>query len=198
MRKIILLNAVIFFSFFQLSAQLQKNQIYVGVTGEKRFSQVSTIGVRPSFSVGLNSFSAVGSYFDYTRYKAWNYLGHEGYTESLGIGVFYSYYRYFGKSEKWGWFANADISLNRIRGYETTPTTTLANQYNQTRLSLTPGIFYKPSANILLHLDIGGLTFFHDGYQNKLKSNFGSQINIGINVGFGRGSKKKIIAKSIY
>jgi hypothetical protein len=199
MRKKILLIAAILFSVLQLSAQFQKNQFYFNVTGEKRFFQYNSLGVQSSLSLGLSKHSAAGVFFEYSKLKAWNYSNLKGYSQNFGVGVFYCYSGYFGKNQKWGWFVKSDLSLNQIRVFETSGTVNLNNQYNQTRLSFTPGIFYKLTPNILLHLDLASFYFTHDRYQYlNVGSNFGSQINIGITVGFGNSSKNKVATKRGY
>jgi hypothetical protein len=199
MRKKILLSLAIFFSFLQLSAQFQKKQIYFDLTGEKRIIRYSTNGLRPSVSIGLSDHSAIGVYFDYTKYKEWNYFNINGYSENYGVGVFYSYYRFFKGSKKWGWFATADLSFNQFNVYQkTSGSPALNNRYNQAKLSLTPGIFFKPSQRVTLHADIGSLYVYHDRNEFfNVRSNFATQINIGITIGLGNTGKKKS-SKSFY
>ena len=199
MRKKILLSAAIFFSVLQLSAQFQKNQIYVGVTGEKRFGQTSSIGVRPSVSIGLNNHSDVGVYFDYTKFKDFNYASFKSSTQVYGIGIFYNYYKYLGRNEKWGLFLSADLSLNQVQVSGASAGSPTNNQYNESRFGITPGIFFKPSKNITLYLDFGNVYALHNKYEwLNVKGTLGSQINIGIKFGLGDSQKKKTIAKTVY
>jgi hypothetical protein len=193
MRKKILLSLAIFFSFLQLSAQFQKKQLYFDLTGEKRIIRYSTNGLRPSVSIGLGDHSAIGVYFDYTRYKAWSYSNAQGYSDNYSVGVFYNYYRFFKGSEKWGWFASADLSFNQFNVYEkTSGSSLLNNRYNQVKLALTPGIFFKPTERIMLHADIGSLYLYHDRNEFlNVRSNFATQINVGITIGLGNKGKKK-------
>lgn len=199
MRKKIYFTITIFFSVLQLSAQFQKKQIYFDLTGEKRIISYSTNGLRPSVSVGLGDHSAIGVYFDYTKYKEWNYSNLNGYTENYGVGVFYNYYRFFKGSTKWGWFGSADLSFSQFRVYQkTSGSPALNNQYNQVRFSLTPGIFFKLSPAVMLHADIGSLYLYHDHHEFlNVQSNFATQINVGIRISPGNRDKKKS-SKSLY
>jgi hypothetical protein len=198
MRKKIYLSLAIIFSVLQLSAQFQKKQIYFDLTGEKRVIRYSTNGLRPSVSIGLSDHSSIGVYFDYTKSKEWVYPNVNGYMENKGVGVFYNYYRFFKGSTKWGWFGSADLSFTQIRAYDkTSGSLVLNNWYNQERLSLTPGIFFKPSQRIMLHADIGSLYLYHDRHEFlNVRSNFATQINAGITIGIGNTRKKK--SKSLY
>jgi hypothetical protein len=199
MRKKILLSAAIFFSVLQLSAQLQKNQIYVGVTGEKRFGQTTSIGVRPSLSFGLNNHSEVGVYFDYTKFKEPNDPNFKVNAQVYAAGFFYNYYQYLGRSEKWGLFLTAGASLGRVRISQVILGNATISRYNESRFSISPGIFFKPSKNILLHLDLGNVAGLHNRYESfHVTSNLGKQINIGIKFGLGDTQKKKAIAKTVY
>ena len=199
MRKKILLSAAIFFSVLQLSAQFQKNQIYVGVTGEKRFGQTSSIGVRPSVSIGLSRHSEVGVYFDYTKFRDFSFSNTKIRSQVYGVGIFYNYYKYLGRNEKWGLFLNADLSLNQVRVSDTNAGSPTNNLYNESRFAITPGIFFKPSRNIMLYLDLGNVYALHNKYEwFNVRSTLGSQISIGIKFGLGDPQKKKTIAKTVY
>jgi hypothetical protein len=200
MRKKIYFTIAIFFSVLQLSAQFQKKQIYFDLTGEKRIVRYSTNGLRPSVSVGLGDHSSIGVYVDYTKYKEWNYPNLKGYTENYGVGVFYDYYRFFKGSNKWGWFADADLSFSQFRTFDKTSGASVINgKYNQVTLSLAPGIFFKLSPSVILHADIGGLNIFHNYRYDFLNfsSNFATQVNLGIRISPGNRDKKKS-NKSLY
>jgi len=199
MRKKLLVSAVIFLSALQLSAQLQKQEIYVGVRGEKRFGQISSNGFRPSISIGLGDHSAIGVYYDYTKFKDWNGDITKTSTHISAVGLFYDYYHYIGKSERWGWFASADLSVGRTRVTGFNAAAPINDRYEQIQFSLAPGIFYKASKNVMLHLDIGSVFLYDNKYGPiSLKSNFARTINLGIRIGLGNGGKKKTTVKAIF
>jgi hypothetical protein len=200
MRKKILLVAVIVISAIHLSAQVKKNEIYLGISGEKKFGQISTIGVRPSVFVGLSNHSTVGVYFDYTDFKNARYPdGTKWDTKSSGLGLIYNYYHYIGKNQKFGAYASADISLSRIRIIGMSGGLPSNYEYNQSKLSISPGLFYKPVENMMITLSPGGIDFSQTKFSSLYTRNsFGKQISIGLSFGIGSFSKKKMEAKSTY
>lgn len=195
MRKKIYLLFITPFLFILSFAQIQKNELYASLSIGTRVIGYTSNSIRPDISIGLGKHSTVGVFFDYTKYRSWTFNNTTGRSNSFSIGLSYNYYSYFKNSKKWGWSINSTLSLNRINFYEKTGSMTDYTRYTETDLSVTPGIFYRPSPRILLHANIGGFSLYKNRYESMhnidTRSGFGTQLNIGATISLGNLGKKK-------
>lgn len=194
MRKKIYFLLITLVLFIQSFAQFQKNELYTGLSVGTRVIGYSSNSIRPEVSIGLGKHSTAGIFFDYTKYRSWTFNNTTGRSNSYSVGVSYNYYSYFRNSKTWGWLVNGTLSLNRINFYEKTGGTTNYTRYNEADLSITPGIFYRPSPRILLHANVGGVSLYKNRYESNgigTRSGFGTQLNIGATFTLGNLGKKK-------
>ena len=197
MRKKILIVALLFIYCSQAFAQLEKGSIYAGISSENRFHLFyKNFGVRPGLSYALDNHSLIG--VSYNRFKSNTYdqfysTATKGFDIQNGFGVSYSYFRYFKNSKKLGWYANANLDLNRIRNFniKTTGETELTSRYRQTEISFRPGIFYTPSKHVMIVANFGGVSLVN--YKGNIHApfNFGSQLNVGAHINLDIFRKKK-------
>jgi hypothetical protein len=192
MRKTLLLSFVLFISAIQLSAQFQKNEIYGGLGYGRWLFNYNTNSYQASLSVGLNANNTIGVFLDHTRYNSMPSPVYNGFSQSSGLGISHSYARFFKNSSKWGWYVNSSLGFHKIRIYEKQNGVNVLNvNYPQQELSVTPGIFFKPSPRILLFANIGAVSLTNNRYEFKGRFNMASQLNVGITIGLGNFGKKK-------
>jgi len=159
MRKQTLLLLVAGFLAIQSSAQIEKNRIYPGLTVGRHLTNYNTNTIEPSVSVGISDHSVLSGFYRYERYNNSPLSPMKGYSTRSGGGVSYSYYRYFNKSSKWGWYLNGSLGLYQVRVYEKQGgTTILNNRYTEKELTITPGVFFKPSPRTMVFGNIGGFS----------------------------------------
>jgi len=188
MSKQILITATLFVYCCQASAQLKKGNFYIGISSENRFlSSLSykSYGVKPELSYALDKHSLIGISYNHSRtntYSPFTSAGVKGYGNQYGIGVIYNYFRYFKRSNKLGWYVNANLDYNRLKYYiiKNTGQSQLNNQYNQSELSVKPGIFFKPSKNFFMFANVGGISLINTEGGIDAPFTFGRQINVGV------------------
>ena len=186
MGKQIVTLALLFICCTQASAQLEKGNLYPGVSSENRLRSFNkSFGVKPELSYALDKHSLIGVKGNYSRstsYRVFNATGDRAYYLQYGAGISYSYFRYFKRSNKWGWYANANLEFNKLKYYDikNTGQTVLNNQFRQTELSLRPGLFFKPSQRVMFLANFGGVSL--QNYAGNITGdfNFASQFNIGV------------------
>lgn len=165
-------------------AQVEKNAIYPELSVGRTLFNYNTNTVQTGVSIGLSEHSTLGVFYAHTRYESSPLFSSETNGKSNRYGISYTYYSYFKNSKKWGWSLNGSASINR---YNTLykPTSSPAVNYKGTdkELSITPGVFFKPSAKVMLTANIGGVTIYNSRYQvGSGYSNFGGQLNLGVRV----------------
>lgn len=191
--KKLLLFSILFFACIQSFAQFEKGKLYPGLSVGARFHRYYTYTVKPDFSIGLGKHSTAGVFFDYTTNKGFRYNEGvaPGYMNTYTVGLSYNYYHFFGKSKKWGWFINGSLAYSRSIAYEKNATPQRTT-FHETSLTLTPGIFFKASPRVLFHLDFGGVGLYKPhSYPFQAKSNFGTQVNLGVTIGLGKMGRRK-------
>ena len=188
--------AVLFICCCQANAQLEKGNVYPGLSSENRFHFFNkSFGVKPELSYALDQHSLIGvkgNYFRSNNYRLYS-ATERGYNLQYGAGITYSYFRYFKRSNKLGWYVNANLEFNKLKYYDikSTGQTELTNQFRQTELSLRPGIFFKPSQRVMFFANFGGVSL--DNYAGSVTGdfNFASQLNIGVLINLDILRKKK-------
>jgi hypothetical protein len=197
MGKHLLTLAVLFICCTHVSAQLEKGNLYPGLSSENRFRFFNkSFGVKPELSYALDEHSLIGvklNYFRSNNYRLFYSANDKGYNLQYGAGISYSYFRYFKRSNKFGWYANANLEFNKLKYYDikNTGQTELTNQYFRTELSLRPGIFYKPSQRVMFFANFGGVSLNNDAGSVTGDFNFASQFNIGVLINLDIFRKKK-------
>ena len=193
MSKKIFFSVIISLFCFQLSAQVEKGQLYGDVSFGKRIIKFNTTSFQPSVSIGLNEHSTFGVFFNYTRSATTPSLYSAGYFTNQGIGVSYNYFHFFKNSPKWGWYVNGALAFNQTSVYDKrTGVTLLNNRYSERELGVTPGIFFKASKRVMLFANIGGVSLINS--RNDFitpRSTFASQLNVGIRINLGGQKTKK-------
>jgi len=195
MKISILALAALFLLSLNSSAQVDKGQLYGDLFIGRKLWNYNTNMIQPSITVGLSEHSTLGVFYSYTRYKSMPVAGINEMTANVtGVGVSYSYFKFFKNSQKWGWYVNGSLSFNRVTVYEKAGgNTVLNNRYSERNLSLTPGIFFKPSPRIMLYGNIGGIEAVNNRHDFILpRSTFANQVNFGIRVGIGNLKNKKV------
>ncbi len=175
----------------QSSAQIQKKQIYPGLSVGRYFLKYNSNNIQPSVSFGISEHSLVGLFYKYEKFNTHPSISFKGYATKIGGGVSYSYYRHFNKKSKWGWYLDGSLGLFQVKTYEKQNGSAVLNfQAKQTEFAFTPGIFYKPSPRILLFGNLGG--FSVNSYQQHIYKHvdFGKQLNLGIKITLGGKSNK--------
>jgi hypothetical protein len=194
-KKLLFLTVTIVISV-QLVAQVEKNRIYPALTIGKHIFDYNTNTIQPSVSIGLSEHSTMGVFFKYTRTASYPSDFFKGYSEATGGGITYSYYHYFNKRSKWGWYFNAELGTYRINVFDkTSGTTVLNNRYTERELRVTPGIFFSASPRVMFFANVGGLALTHN--YNGLHLNhrdFLNQVNIGVRISLGGNRKVKKIS----
>ena len=198
MRKQILLAAILFVCCGQASAQLDKGNFYIGISSENRFlSSLSykSYGVKPALYYALDKHSLIGISYNHSRtntYSPFTSTDIKGYGNQYGIGISYNYFRYFKRSNKLGWYVNANLDYNRVKYYsiKNTGQAQLNNQYNQSELSIKPGIFFKPAKNFFMFANVGGISLINTEGGIDAPVTFGRQINVGVLINLGIFRKK--------
>ena len=186
MGKQLLIAVVFFICCGQASAQLEKGNLYPGVSSENRFYQYgNSYGIKPELSYAIDKHNSVGVRLNYFRSNNYNLLVTpytNGYFVQHGAGITYNYFRYFKNSQKFGWYVNANLDFNRIKYFniKNSGGTELGSAHNQTEFSLRPGIFYKPSKNIIVFANFGGISLVNSNGNIDAPLNFGNQVNIGV------------------
>lgn len=193
MIKSILISFVICFFVVSASAQVEKNAIYPEFSMGRKFFYYNTNSFQGGVSIGLNSHSTAGVFYSRTRYNSMpSNLYNYSHTVSNRVGIAYTYYNYFKNSAKWGWSLNGSLSYNRSYLYEkTTAGTASTRRYNETELTVTPGVFFQPTSRIMLTGNIGGFTLLNSRYQpGTTRSSFAGELNLGIRIMLKKNKKK--------
>jgi hypothetical protein len=191
MRKKILLTVVVMFSVFVASAQLEKGKLYADLSIGQRVLRANTWHVRPGMSLALSEKFAIGVFGDYTRHTRFETMNGSGYMNKYAAGIAFSYFNYFSKARKWGWYMNADIQYNHSELFlSESYYTTLAFESNTVELNLTPGIFFT-TRKFLFYGNVGGYSLSKSIYRNEYYKSFdfGSQLNLGMKMNLGRKRK---------
>ena len=189
--------ALFIICYTQASAQLEKGNLYPGLSSENRFHSFNKwFGVKPELSYALDNHSLIGvklNYFKSNNYRLFNPANDRAYNIQYGAGISYNYFRYFKRSNKWGWYANANLDFNKLKYYDikSTGQTELNSQFRQTELSLRPGLFFKPSQRVMFFANFGGVSLQKNAGNIRGDFNFASQFNIGVLINFDISRKKK-------
>lgn len=197
MGKQIVTMALLIICCTQASAQLEKGNLYPGLSSENRFHSFNKwFGVKPELSYALDNHSLIGvklNYFKSNNYRVFNPANDRAYNIQYGAGISYNYFRYFKRSNKWGWYANANLDFNKLKYYDikSTGQTELNSQFRQTELSLRPGLFFKPSQRVMFFANFGGVSLQKNAGNIRGDFNFASQFNIGVLINFDISRKKK-------
>ena len=197
MGKQLFIVTVLFIYCKQSYTQLEKGNFYPGLSSENRFYPYgNAYGFKPELSFALDKHNSVGIKFNYFRSNNYNVpfpSNIDGYNLQHGIGVTYNYFRYFKNSKRIGWYANANFDLNRIKYFDikNTGEAELASRHNQTELSIRPGLFYKPSRNIIVFANVGGISLINSAGNVYVPVNFGKQVNVGALIDLDIFRKKK-------
>ena len=190
MRKHHLITLVILLVFSQASAQIEKGQIYPGIIFNR--SETMQFGVQPSLSVGLGKHGLLGVHLNFLRGKNFYYTDSRAYGIMNGVGIDYSYFRFFKNSQKLGWYVNTGITYYRVNVYQVKNNIKdLINNYGQTDLYLKPGLFFKPSSQITFFANVGGIGTNSSQGNNDLDVSFLSEVNVGVLINIGSGKRKK-------
>lgn len=197
MGKYLFTSLVVLIVCGQTSAQLEPGKLYTGISSENRFHFYNkNFGVKPELAYALDKHSSIGVKFNYFRSNKFEvgYIADaKGYTVSYGAGISYNYFRYFKNSHKLGWYANANLELNRYKFYDikSSGQAVLNNWGNYAELSIRPGIFYTPSKNLMLFANFGGFSLNKSFHDFSGDFNFASQFNIGVLMNFDVFRKRK-------
>jgi len=197
MGKQLVTAVVLFICCGQASAQLEKGNFYPGLSSENRFRFFNkSFGVKPELSYALDNHSLIGvklNYFRSNNYRLYNSANDKGYNLQYGAGISYNYFRYFKRSEKFGWYVNVNLDFNTLKYYDikNTGQTELNNQFRQTELSLRPGLFYKPSQRVMFFANFGGFSLQNNAGNVRGDFNFASQFNAGAVISLDIFRKKK-------
>jgi hypothetical protein len=194
-QKICITSTVFLFLTYHLSAQLETGNIYTHLMLGKREVRYSSSMVRPSVSLALSKHSSIGVFFEYTKFKDFEYYDasagyNTGRAFQYSVGVSYNYLSFFNNKSKWGWYVNGSLSYNHFEwSQKESGGTTLSDHLKFSELAVTPGIFFKPSTRISLYANVGGVAAQH--YQRSLnfQSNFASQLNLGVSLRLGKRKK---------
>jgi hypothetical protein len=191
MRKLILFLLLTSIFVSRSSAQVEKNSFYTELLVGRHFLKYNTNTIQPSVSIGISEHSVLGAFYRYNRYNSNPRSLYSGYSTKAGGGVSYSYYRYFNKKGKWGWYLNGSLGIFKVNVYEKQGNSTVLNyRYTERELTITPGVFFKPSPKVMLFANIGGLSLTN--YQGiNGHAGFASELNIGVQISFGGGKKKQ-------
>jgi len=190
MGKYLFTAAALFIIYGQVSAQIETGKIYPGI----KFGQGKAVqyGFEPSLSIGLGKHGLLGFYSNYIRGSNYYYNGIMTYGIQKGVGINYTYFRFFKNSQRLGWFttigaeyftSNVYMVKNGIKE--------LNNKYGQTDLYLKPGIFFKASPKVTLFTNFGGIGLSSSRGNNDLDLSFLSEMNIGVLININSGKKKK-------
>jgi len=197
MGKQFLIAAIFFICCSRASAQFEKGNFYTGISSENRFHLFyKSFGVKPELSYALDKHNLIGISYNHFRtniYNQFNSTGTTGYGIQNGIGVSYNYFSYFKRSNKLGWYVNANLDYTKLTYYDikNTGQVQLNNRYNQTELSVKPGIFFKPSKNFFVFANVGGISLVNTAGNITAPPNFGSQLNVGVLINLDIFRKKK-------
>lgn len=191
MRKIQLLLAVLIIYSTASFAQVEKNNLYTGLSFARGFGSGSTgYEFQPSASYALGKHSLVTLYgrYQYGREFSNPYgIDRTGRVSEYGFGASYTYYRNFKGSKKWGWFLDASASVNRISSYDIKAGATQAiYRHTEKQLLVKPGIFFRASRRVMFFADLGALRLLGDQRTND----FGNVFNIGVRITLGKIGKK--------
>lgn len=186
MRKTLLLClcSIAFFNFNQLSAQIEKGHLYPGVT----FNQGQGIkyGVQPSISLGIGKHGLIGVHTSHKKSDNFFYNDSKTYGIANGGGIDYTYFSYFKKSQKLGWFVTTGFTYYRNIVYQVkNDQKETNNKYGSTNIYMRPGLFFKASQKVMLFANIGGIGIESSRGNTDLDLNFASQINIGVLINLG-------------
>lgn len=180
----------IFLSAAELSAQTEKNQVYTGITFNR--GQYIEYGTQPSLSVGLGRHGMMGIHGSYFRGKSSPMYGTVNYAIQFGGGINYTYYKFFKKSHKLGWFINTGFTYHRFNVYQIKNDEKFLNyKYGQTDIYTKPGIFFKPPSKVILFINFGGIGLQSSRGNNDLDISLGSQANVGVLINIGTLRKKR-------
>src|SRR6185503_2361074 len=180
--------ALIFYG--QASAQLEKGKIYTGIKFKR--SESVQYGYEPSLSVGLGKHGLLSLHSNYMRGRNFYYTDFRAYGVLKGIGLDYTYFRFFKNSQRLGWFATVGATYYRINGYQVkNDVKSLLDKYGQTNIYLKPGIFFKSSPNVTFFANFGGIGLSSSRGNNDLDRSFLTEFNIGVLINIGTCKKRK-------
>lgn len=176
-----------------IQAQVQPGAVYPDITVTRNFLRLNNTIYQGSLSAGLSKHSTLGFFASHTRYNASGLSVYEGYSTKSGVGVSYNYYRYFNSKSKWGWYVNAAGGLYRLKVFDkVSGNYQLNNSYAQQEFSISPGIFFTPTKNVMIYAGLGGLALASNKHQAVyLNTGFLSQVSLGVRFTIGGGKKNK-------
>lgn len=191
MRKLILIPALYFLVSINANAQIEKGAVYSDFSFGKRIFYYDTYSARTGVSIGINEHSTFGLTYTYTRYNAMPSNSWNGFGVSQRVGLSYTHFDHFKNSQRWGWFLDGSIALTRLDTYvKANGSNNLERRFTEKDISITPGIFFKPSKRVMLTANMGGLSVANNRYQSmNLRSSFAGELNLGIRISLFR--KKK-------
>ena len=190
MRKHLLAAMAVLIYCGHASAQLEKGKIYTGIN----FNRGETIqfGYEPTLSVGLGQHGLLGVHSNYIRGRNFYYTDFRAYGVQKGIGLNYTYFRFFKNSQRLGWFATVGATYYRINDYQVkNDVKSLLNKYGQTDIYLKPGIFFKSSPNVTFFANFGGIGLNSSRGNNDLDLSFLTELNIGVLINIASCKKRK-------
>ena len=170
----------------QASAQLEKNKFYPGLSYQNRFKfNYTTYGAGAQLSYALDRHNLIGVNFTHYRsnkFPLYFQQSDRGFLSGTGVGLTYTYFRYFKNSKKLGWSITSDLNFNTIRYYslKTSGQYQMDDRYHEIQFSLKPGLFYTPSRNVIVFANFGGYSLNKGNGYLRSDLNFGSQLNVGV------------------
>jgi hypothetical protein len=185
MQKTLLLLICCIACSMNLFAQLEKNQLYPGLSFTSGFKSTGyELQPSASFALGKHSMLSVFGRVQQSKESFNPYLfGHSSTMSSYGFGVSYTYYHYFGKSTKLGWYIDASLSRNNVTLTDKQlGSVFMETSHRELQFIITPGLFYKPSNRVMLFLNAGGI----NAIGSYGTSRFGNVINVGVKVRLGK------------
>jgi hypothetical protein len=176
----------------QASAQIERNRLYTELSAGRYILNFTANTFQPSVSYGISEHSAISAFYKYQKFKSYPGIYYNGYSTKSGGGISYNYYHYFNKKSKWGWSLNASLGVFKINVYDKQGGIILLNnRYTEKELTVTPGLFFKPSPRLMFFTNIGGLSLvnYHGG--TNINNGFSKQLNIGVQLRIGGAAKKQ-------
>lgn len=188
-----LINSIILLSFsFVAGAQVQPGAVYPSLSFGRYVRDYNTNTLGGSVTVGLNGHSALGVFLNRTKATINPKTGN-GFFIETEAGLSYTYYRHFRQQSKWGWYANGELGFSRIRFFDTgSGSIQFTGSYNERKLTLTPGIFFAPSKNVMLFGNVGSFSLNNSKNQGlEARSSFFNKIELGVRLTIGGNKKDK-------
>lgn len=191
MKRKIFLSVILFSG--NINAQVQKGAIYPELSVSRNMIRMNATTYHASVSAGISKQSTLGIFYSRTNYGSPDVSRYNGYSLKTGGGLTYTWYRYFNRKSKWGWFINAEAGLYKVKVFEKTGSSyNLNNKYLERELTLNPGVFFTPSPRVMLFAGLGGISVYGSKYQfADFSSSFLSRGTIGIRFTLGGNGKKR-------